>query len=73
MEVKDYGIGIKDTDLIKIFDRFYRVDESRGRGGYGLGLSIVKAIGNIHRFEISIKSEFGKYTEIKIGNLIPTL
>jgi len=64
--IKDYGIGIKKDDLGKIFDRFYRVDESRGRGGYGLGLSIVKSIASLHNFEIEVKSEYNEYTEVTI-------
>ena len=46
LKVKDTGIGIAPEDMPYIFDRFYRVDKSRGRdgGGVGLGLSICKEI-----------------------------
>jgi len=43
LEVRDFGLGVPDTELEKIFEPFYRVQESRDRdsGGHGLGLSIV--------------------------------
>ena len=46
IKISDTGIGISDEDKEKIFDLFYRVDESRNRksGGYGIGLNLVKNI-----------------------------
>jgi|LGOV01.1.fsa_nt_gb signal transduction histidine kinase len=65
--VKDNGIGIKSKDLKKVFDRFYRAEESRGKesGGHGLGLSIAKIIVLGHRGKIKVKSshtEGSKFT-----------
>jgi len=67
LSIKDFGIGIDQKNIKNIFDRFYRADESRGRGGYGLGLSIVKNISDIHNYTIDIKSELSKYTEVSIN------
>ncbi len=60
--VSDTGIGIPPESLAKIFDRFYRVDQSRARtgGGSGLGLAIVKALVEKLDGSIDVTSEAGK-------------
>jgi len=65
--IRDYGIGIKEKDLKNIFDRFYRVDDARSGTGYGLGLSIVKSIANIHNFTINVQSKYEEYTQFTIN------
>jgi two-component system, OmpR family, sensor histidine kinase ArlS len=66
--VSDKGIGIPPESLPFIFDRFYRVDESRTKttGGSGLGLSIAMHIVKSHNGTISVKSKPGEGTIIEI-------
>ena len=68
VSIRDEGVGISEEDTKRIFDRFYRVDDSRTKatGGTGLGLAIVKRIVEIHKGEIEIFSELGKGTKISI-------
>jgi len=61
--VSDTGIGIPPEDMERIFDRFYRVDASRGRTvGSGLGLSIVRSIVEASGGNVEVRSELGKGT-----------
>lgn len=61
VSIKDTGVGISLEDQDKIFDRFYKVDSSRGKDkvGSGLGLSIVKEFIKAHNQEITINSNEG--------------
>jgi signal transduction histidine kinase len=61
ISVSDSGVGIAEEDLPRIFDQFYRADQSRTRatGGAGLGLTIVKRLVEAHGGEISVTSESG--------------
>ena len=64
IEVADDGIGIKEEDLLRIYERFYRVDKSRSRhaGGSGLGLAIVKHIVEAHGGNLHVRSTFDEGT-----------
>lgn len=68
LQVSDTGIGIPDGDLPHIFDRFYRVDQSRTRadGGSGLGLAICHSIVEAHHGTITARSELQSGTRIEV-------
>jgi signal transduction histidine kinase len=77
VRVSDTGPGIPSEHLAHLFDRFYRVDESRTRNndeannessptGSGLGLAIVDGIAKLHNGNIEVQSELGKRTMFEI-------
>ena len=68
ISVADTGIGIAPEHLPRIFERFYRVDQSRSRalGGTGLGLSIVKHIATSHGGDVEVNSVEGRGTRFSL-------
>ena len=67
-QVYNTGNGIKNSEKDKIFNRFYRSDESRSKvtGGYGLGLSIAKAIVDAHKGTITVDGEENKWISFTV-------
>jgi len=63
LRVSDNGRGIAAEDLDKIWQRFWQADASRGNGGSGLGLAMVKEIADLHGGSVAVKSTEGKGSE----------
>ena len=67
LTVADTGVGIDPADQPHVFERFFRGDRSRSaEGGTGLGLSIVKHVALAHGAKVSLESEVGKGTSIRV-------
>jgi signal transduction histidine kinase len=60
VSVSDTGVGIPDADLPRIFERFYRGDQSRSHAGIGLGLSLARAIAQSYSGDITVTSVPGQ-------------
>ena len=57
--VQDIGIGISEAEVGHIFQPFYRVNDDRIKGGFGLGLSLASRIIKVHTGEIKLSSKLG--------------
>jgi heavy metal sensor kinase len=68
LAVRDTGIGIPDSALPHVFERFYRADDSRNRdaGGAGLGLSIAKWIAERHHASLEAESVLGQGSTFRV-------
>ena len=68
IHIRDYGCGIAQRNLSRLFERFYRVDKARSRqlGGTGLGLAIVKHIVQAHGGEVTVDSRLGEGSTFSI-------
>jgi len=73
IRVRDFGCGISEEHLPRLFERFYRVDLARSRnlGGTGLGLAIVKHVAQAHRGEVMVSSTLGEGSSFTI--LLPRI
>ena len=69
LNIQDTGMGIPQNALPFIFNRFYRVDQSRSQRneGAGLGLSIVKKIADIHQARVDVHSQLNKGTTVLVS------
>lgn len=67
--IRNSGEGLKKNEISKVFDRFYKTDESRGIDptGFGLGLSIVRSLVKLHGGEILVRSEPEQYVEFEFS------
>lgn len=57
LEVEDHGVGIAHEEQEKIFDRFYRAPNAATKGGYGIGLYLVRHIMDAHSGRVELESE----------------
>ena len=64
--VQDTGCGVAAEHIPRMFDRFYRADPSRSSEGSGLGLALVKSIADLHGGAISVTSEVGRGTIVRL-------
>lgn len=65
--LKDTGIGIPEKDQTRVFDRFFRCDQSRSHDGCGLGLCFSRAVARSHNGEITLSSELKKGSHFTIN------
>lgn len=66
LEIRDTGIGIEKEFHEKIFQRFFKVDNSRNTAGFWIWLSLVKKVAEIYNWKITVKSEKWKGTSFEI-------
>ena len=67
LTVENTYVAVGETELDRLFDRFYRADKARKfTGGYGIGLSMAKAIAEKHKGEISAYKKDGEYIGFKV-------
>jgi len=66
ISIRDNGLGIHEKDLERIFEKFERANSDKKSHGYGIGLSYVKQIIEMHGGKIDVKSELGLWSEFTI-------
>jgi len=73
IEIEDTGIGIEDSDQIRIFERFYRKDYAHKTPGFGLGLPIARRIVERHGGTLAVQSRIGKGSTFTIRLPLPRM
>lgn len=71
IDVRDQGVGIPASEQSRIFDRFYRAAAGSGKGGYGLGLFMVRHIMSVHRGRVEVESAPGQGSRFRL--VFPTV
>jgi signal transduction histidine kinase len=66
IDVEDHGVGIASSDQAKVFERFYRSRNGAGKGGYGLGLCMVRHIMQVHGGRVELDSEVGRGSRFRL-------
>jgi signal transduction histidine kinase len=66
VEVEDHGVGIALSDQQRIFERFYRAANGSGKGGYGLGLYLVRHAMDAHQGRAEVESEPGRGSRFRL-------
>ena len=66
IEISDTGTGIPADEIKHVFDRFYRLDKSRHKPGFGIGLSIAKSIVDAHKGKIEVESKMNQGTTFTV-------
>jgi PAS domain S-box-containing protein len=59
VEIRDYGIGVPEAELPKLFTRFFRATTAKGLPGTGIGLNLVKELVALHGGEVRVRSKVG--------------
>jgi two-component system sensor histidine kinase MprB len=65
--VRDRGLGIAESDLPYVFDRFYRAPSARGMPGSGLGLAIVRRVAEAHGGSVAAERAAGGGTRVRLS------
>ena len=71
IEVRDGGIGIPEGERENVFHQFYRIENGTGKGGYGLGLYLVRHIMRAHGGDVELESEVGRGSRFSLVFNLP--